>query len=574
MPAEARGTQSSRAKATRKQTHAAVVHYEQAFFIRQIIAASVPAVCLISRESVPASSLVPAFYVVVAATGLNLIYYWLTVSGKFRSHFKWAQIALDMLLWTVLVHFTGGGQSIFFFLYPIEVLVGAFTLSASGCIYGAGVAALLYTAEAGVLGPHPGLDGNHGVKIIFLFAVAALAVLIVKKLEKKTREVERLGEMLRARAETAETSLSTFLDTAASGLLVLDEQGETLSVNEPLAQMLGANAEELSSGRDGGPVFARLRTGLMATLAKGETAESFELLVSDAPGASKKLEVEAKVFRLGGRRCVMAVVSENGADETAAAAGSQNNGDEAPTGAAQAAELGASVSVVAHEVKNSMTCVLGLLSLLRDGVSRDARSLGLVRKAVGAVEDLDAFVSDLLLYSKRAAPRFETVDLVSLLDCVSECLEAKASTEKNVRLTRQFSVKRLDVDADPRQMQRVIMNLLLNACQAVGDDGNVWVSAGREDDYAVIEVRDDGCGIPPESIERVFEPFFTTNASGSGLGLPIARNLVEAHRGSLGVKSSPGLGTSVTVHIPIERRGPNAVPDGAPSETKAQGAAS
>ncbi len=553
MPAEARGTQSAGAKPARRLTHALVVHYEQAFFIRQIIAASVPAVCLVSRESVPAPSLVPAFYVVVAATGLNLIYYWLTVSGKFRSNFKWAQIALDMLLWTVLVHFTGGRESIFFFLYPLEVLVGAFTLSASGCVYGAGVASLLFTVEAGVLGPHPGLDGNHDVRIIFIFAVAALAVLIVKKLEKKTREVERLRDMLRERAERAETSLSTLLDTVTSGLLVLDEDGVVLSVNEPLAGMLGANAQELATGRDGGPRFAGLRQRLMKTLNSGEATDSFELAAPGAAGAPKKLEVQARVFRLGGCRCVTAVVSENGGSEPAAALGPRRRDDETQSGAVSAAAPGPSVSVVAHEVKNSMTCVLGLLSLLKDDVCRDPKSLGLVRKAVSAVEELDAFVSDLLLYSRPAAPRFERVDLVSVVDCVAECLEGKTFRDKNATLTRQFSVQRLDVEADSRQMQRVTMNLLLNACQAVRDDGNVWVSVGRENDCAVVEVRDDGCGIPEESMDRLFEPFFTTKTSGSGLGLPIARNLVTAHRGSIGVKSTPGSGTSVTVRIPIDR---------------------
>jgi two-component system sensor histidine kinase AtoS len=189
-----------------------------------------------------------------------------------------------------------------------------------------------------------------------------------------------------------------------------------------------------------------------------------------------------------------------------------------------------------------MTCVLGLLSLLKDDVCRDPKSLGLVRKAASAVEELDAFVSDLLLYSRPAAPRFERVDLVSVVDCVAECLEGKTFRDKNATLTRQFSVQRLDVEADSRQMQRVTMNLLLNACQAVRDDGNVWVSVGRENDCAIVEVRDDGCGIPEESMDRLFEPFFTTKASGSGLGLPIARNLVTAHRGSIGVKSTPGPG--------------------------------
>jgi signal transduction histidine kinase len=154
--------------------------------------------------------------------------------------------------------------------------------------------------------------------------------------------------------------------------------------------------------------------------------------------------------------------------------------------------------------------------------------------------------------------------------------------DKNVTVTRAFSVERLDVEADPRQIHRVAMNLLLNACQAVRDEGNVCLSVTRDGHCAVVEVRDDGCGIPTEAMGRLFEPFFTTKVSGSGLGLPIARNLVMAHRGSIGVKSVPGSGTSVTVRIPIDRSeqnrpepgpgGPAAVAAGAPSEFEARNA--
>ena len=490
-----------------------------------------------------------------------MIYYWLTVSGMFRPNFKWAQIALDMLLWTVLVHFTGGEDSIFFFLYPLEVLVGAFTLSASGCIYGAGVASLFYSVDAGVLGPHPGLGGNHDVKIIFIFAVAALSVLVVRKLEKKTREVESLNELLRERVERAEISLSTFLDTAASGLLVMDENGGILSANEPLARMLSGDGRQLPDGTNGGPAFESLRRRLMETLRSGKGTESFSFALPDSSlrddsPAGAKLEIQARVFKLGGRRCVMAVGSENGGEEPPVGGESQN-------GAAAAAspngdDLGASVSVIAHEVKNSMTCVLGLLSLLKDDLGRDTRSLELVRKTVGAVEDLDAFVSDLLLYSRRTAPRYERVDLVSLVDSAAGCLEGKAFRDKSVRLTREFSVQRLEADADPRQLYRVVMNLLLNAYQAVGGRGNVWLSVSRDGDCAVVDVRDDGCGISAESMEKLFEPFFTTKPSGNGLGLPVARNLIRAHRGTIGVKSGLGAGTSVTIRIPIDRGKPGA----------------
>ncbi|MCX5801469.1 MAG: ATP-binding protein [Candidatus Eisenbacteria bacterium] len=533
---------------SRRHRVASIVHYEQAFFIRQIIAASVPAVSLVVRHSFP--NLMFAFYVVIAVTCLNLFYYWLTVTGRFRSSFKWVQIGIDMFLWTLLIHVTGGKDSVFFFLYPLEILVAAFTLSASGCAYGATLAGVFYTIDVGFLGSHADLGGTHIVRLFFLSAIAAISVLVVRKLEKKTVEVERLSEMLRERAESAETSLGAVLDTVGDGLLILDEKGGLLSVNGPFARMCEIADGRLPGEAARGTPFYNVKARLLELLSGGAEDETVEITFPQESGRPRGFHLKTKVFKRHGERCIMAIASD-GVLESERNDALFHNGDAGETDSLPG--VGETALVIAHEVRNSLTCIMGLLSLLNEDLSGKAESVGLLRKAVGAAEDLNLFVSDLLVYSQRVEPRLEKTDLVSLLNSVIELVSGKLDGTKNVRLTREFSVSRLEAEVDPRYMQRVIINLFLNAYQAVNEEGSVCILLREEDGNAVIEVKDDGCGISSEHIDKIFEPFFTAKGKGSGLGLAIAKRLVEAHRGNISAISNPEVGSTLTVRVPAAR---------------------
>jgi len=104
---------------------------------------------------------------------------------------------------------------------------------------------------------------------------------------------------------------------------------------------------------------------------------------------------------------------------------------------------------------------------------------------------------------------------------------------------------------DSEMVRATVLNLLLNAAQAMTGRGRIVVTLGRSGDSVVVEVRDDGPGIPAEIRDRVFEPFFTTKARGGGLGLPIARRTAELHGGSLVFNCPPGGGTVVTLTLPL-----------------------
>jgi len=114
--------------------------------------------------------------------------------------------------------------------------------------------------------------------------------------------------------------------------------------------------------------------------------------------------------------------------------------------------------------------------------------------------------------------------------------------------------ERIPVDHDPNQMNQVLLNLLLNAIQAMDKPGAIHVSLDRDKDGAIITVADEGKGIAPEILPNIFRPFFTTKGQGTGLGLSLARRIVEAHGGAINVRSEVGKGTQFTVRLPMARQ--------------------
>jgi signal transduction histidine kinase len=107
--------------------------------------------------------------------------------------------------------------------------------------------------------------------------------------------------------------------------------------------------------------------------------------------------------------------------------------------------------------------------------------------------------------------------------------------------------------ADPQQVVQVLGNLVTNACQAMSSGGKLTVSAAVQGDMIIIALRDTGSGIPPENMDKLFEPLFTTKTKGIGLGLAVSKKLAEANDGRIEVKSEVGKGSTFTVYLPVYR---------------------
>lgn len=211
------------------------------------------------------------------------------------------------------------------------------------------------------------------------------------------------------------------------------------------------------------------------------------------------------------------------------------------------AVLGEFATGVAHEVRNPLATMKTTVQALgRQEPDPERREL--LDDMEFEIDRLGRVVDDLLTYGRPSPPALRRVPVRELFRRVTGVLGPLAE-DRGVRLV-SLGDSRLDVHADSDHTQQVLVNLGLNAVQACDNGGTVTFRAHAVGNKVEIRVKDDGCGIPPNALSDVSEPFFTTKSKGTGLGLTISRQMIEANHGSLGIESIEGEGTMVTVLLP------------------------
>jgi signal transduction histidine kinase len=210
-------------------------------------------------------------------------------------------------------------------------------------------------------------------------------------------------------------------------------------------------------------------------------------------------------------------------------------------------------STLAHEIRNPIAAAKSLVQQ----IGEDPASMQTVEYARVAVEELDRVersIAHLLKYAREEDYRLAPVDLATVVDAALTELRAKLDAAR-VAVARNY-IGGPTVMADGEKLRRVFANILDNAIDALGDlpDGrriDCFVQNG--DGRATVRIRDNGCGIPPDRIDRIFNPFFTTKATGAGLGMAISKKIVEAHEGTIDVTSEAGRGAEFVVALPVPR---------------------
>ena len=209
--------------------------------------------------------------------------------------------------------------------------------------------------------------------------------------------------------------------------------------------------------------------------------------------------------------------------------------------------LGEMAAVVAHEVRNPLAGIRGALQVIGGRLPMGERDATIVSEMIARLDGLNELMTDLLLFARPPQPHCVPVDMLQLAQETSS-LAAQDATARKVRFVVDGTPQ--TVQADPKLLKSVLLNVLINAAHAVQHDGTVRTSVVARDQACVLAVSDTGPGIPADIRDRIFIPFFTTKARGTGLGLPTAKRLVEAHRGRISVTCPTGGGTTVTIELP------------------------
>jgi PAS domain S-box-containing protein len=220
--------------------------------------------------------------------------------------------------------------------------------------------------------------------------------------------------------------------------------------------------------------------------------------------------------------------------------------------------LGQLAGGIAHDFNNLLTGIAGYADLAASATRNPSveRCLDGIRTATGEAASL---TGRLLAFSRRDVPERRSVDLNAVVRGTADLLER--IVREDVRLVLELAPQLPSVAGDPAQLKQVVLNLALNARDAMPDGGALRIATGAVDGRVVLRVADSGHGMDEETRLRALEPFFTTkgDGEGTGLGLAVVYGVVESAGGTIAIKTSPGAGTVVTVDLPAEAL--DAVPD-------------
>jgi signal transduction histidine kinase len=215
------------------------------------------------------------------------------------------------------------------------------------------------------------------------------------------------------------------------------------------------------------------------------------------------------------------------------------------------AALGRLASGVAHEIRTPLTSLKLFLQSVQEEIAVSPDQSEDYRIAMRQVARIEATINHFLNFARPQAPVLVEIDFARLVDDALEVVQPRAN-QQEVEVERRIEPCLAKVRGDVRQLGEVLVNLFVNALEAMPDGGRLTIAVAAEPhaSWVRIDVADAGPGIPQEDLDRLFEPFYTTKAAGSGLGLAITSGIVDRHGGSIHVESRLGHGTTFSVRLP------------------------
>jgi two-component system sensor histidine kinase HydH len=217
------------------------------------------------------------------------------------------------------------------------------------------------------------------------------------------------------------------------------------------------------------------------------------------------------------------------------------------------ASLGSLAAGVAHEIRNPLSSLKGFATYFRERYRDIPADRETAEVMITEVDRLNRVIGQLLEFARPMAMTLVPTSLPMVIRHALKMVDGQAR-EKGIGIEAELPPEIGEIPLDADRMSQVFMNLFLNAFAAMEAGGTLCVSIARQDDRMIrISISDTGAGIRKEDLPRVFDPYFTTKPSGTGLGLPIVQKIVEAHGGEILLASEPGQGTTATVLLPTRR---------------------
>jgi signal transduction histidine kinase len=209
--------------------------------------------------------------------------------------------------------------------------------------------------------------------------------------------------------------------------------------------------------------------------------------------------------------------------------------------------LGQAAATIVHDLKNPLITILGFARRLQAGKGDPGAGLQTIVDSASKMEEI---VSDVLNFSKPVLLETKEEDLRGIVEQTAAWCKAKAEAS-GISVSRELPAEPVTMSVDGLRLQRALANLVTNAIEASPKGQEVLLTLESDQEKVVIKVNDQGAGMDGETLENVFIPFFSKKSQGTGLGMAIAKKVVEAHAGKINISSQPGQGTEVRIELPL-----------------------
>ena len=345
----------------------------------------------------------------------------------------------------------------------------------------------------------------------------------------------------------SEERVRSIVESAVDGIIVIDERGLIQAFNPSaerlfgysLNEVLGRNVNMLMPSPDrerhDGYIHQYLTTGEQKIIGIGR-----EVTGRRKDGTTFPVHLSVGEMVNEGRRSFTGILHDL-SDRVAL----ENRLAEQKS----LAKLGEMAAVVAHEVKNPIAGIRGALQVITSRMPAEQRDRGVLIDIIARLDALNRIVQDMLMFARPRALRQEPVSLAALLGDTVALIE-RDPTMSQVQIVLSGAA---DISGDREMLQVVFQNILMNAAQAMENKGRIEVSIGTVNGRCSVAIADQGPGMPEDVRAKAFDAFFTTKHRGTGLGLPIARRVIEAHGGTIQIDAPPSGGTMVTIVLPLPR---------------------
>ena len=453
------------------------------------------------------------------------------------------QVLTDLVMVSLTVHETGGWDSSLNFLYPLVIIVAGILLprvwahlvaALAFILYGTVLELNYYAIVRSYCTTHPELKTMQGLILVNLFAylaVAYLAGLLVAKLRQARVQLQDTSGAL----EDLQILHENIVQSVSSGLITTGLDGRITLVNHAAEKLLERAPEQLL----GRPVTALF----LDPLPSGELQTHAEVRF-DTPGTFRKtVRVRVTALHVPERGALGHVYALDDLTEIRRLEREVRMQD-------RLAAVGRLAAAIAHEIRNPLTSIAGSVSMLSGIPEMSEEHRNLLEIVTRESQRLNGIITDFLAYSRGKQYRFDRVDLVRLLEDTLTLMRHRMTADcTGITIENRFVAAEAWVIADGDRIKQVFWNIAENAVRAMKNGGTLKVAIDRVEDDWQVSFADTGSGMTPQQTEKIFEPFQSNFEGGTGLGLAVVYQIVQAHEGRVWARSKAGQGTTFVLRL-------------------------